>query len=135
MSTVDVQETVKTYGCGNITKECLTTMARDCVINQIISTTDGRDLARINYIKCYDKSNVYTVSLVNTNPFLDTSSNPTVYDSTRHLNADYNCRKFLSLLESMLCVGNQKIQFQEIAVDYYHMPAVSSDETNICSDY
>ena len=130
MSTVDVQETVKTYRRGNITDECSTTMASDCVVNQLISTTDGRDLARINSIKCYDKSNVYTVSLVNTNPFLDTSSNPTVYDSDRHLNADYNCRHFLSSLESMLGVGNQKVQFQEIAVDYYYMPAVSFNGSN-----
>ena len=130
MSTVDVQETVKTYRRGNITDECSTTMASDCVVNQLISTTDGRDLARINSIKCYDKSNVYTVSLVNTNPFLDTSSNPTVYDSDRHLNADYNCRHFVSKLESMLGVGNQKVQFQEIAVDYYYMPAVSFNGSN-----
>ena len=130
MSTVDVQETVKTYRRGNITDECSTTMASDCVVNQLISTTDGRDLARINSIKCYDKSNVYTVSLVNTNPFLDTSSNPTVYDSDRHLNADYNCRHFVSSLESMLGVGNQKVQFQEIAVDYYYMPAVSFNGSN-----
>ena len=135
MSTVDVQETVKTYRRGNITDECLTTMARDCVVNQLISTTDGRDLAQINSIKCYDKSNVYTVSLVNTNPFLDTSSNPIVYDSNRHLNAGYNCQQFLSSLELMLCVGTQKVQFQEIAVDYYYMPTVSSNESNLCADY
>ena len=135
MSTVNVQETMKTYRRGNITDECSTTMARDCVVNQLISTTDGRDLARINSIKCYDKSNVYTVSLVNTNPYLDTSSNPTVYDSNRHLNADYNCRQFLSSLESMLGVGNQKVQFQEIAVDYYYMPAVSFNGSNLYVDY
>ena len=36
MSTINVQETVKSYGGSNITDECLTTMARDCVIKQII---------------------------------------------------------------------------------------------------
>ena len=62
MSTVDVQETVKTYGSRNIMDQCLTTTACYCVIRQIISINDGRDLAQINSIKCYDKSNVYTVS-------------------------------------------------------------------------
>ena len=45
MSTVDVQETVKTCGGSNITDKCLTTMARHCVIKQIIPINDGRDLA------------------------------------------------------------------------------------------
>ena len=111
MSTVDVEETVKTKGSRNITDKCLTTTARNCVLKNIISINDGRDLARINSIKCYDKSNVYTVSLVNT------TSNPTVYDTNRHLNADYNCQNFVTLLESMFRVGNYKVQFQEMVLD------------------
>ena len=78
MFTVDVEGTVKTKGSRNIMDECLTTTARNCVIKNIISINDGRDLARINSIRCYDKSNVYTVSLVNT------TSNPTVYDTNSH---------------------------------------------------
>ena len=121
ISTVDVEGTVKTKGSRNITDECLTTTARNCVIKNIISINDGRDLARLNSIRCYDKSNVYPVSLVNT------TSNPTVYDTNRHLNADYNCRQFLTSLDLLLSVGNQKIQIQEMTVEYYYMPAVSSN--------
>ena len=135
MSTVDVQEIVETKGSTNILVEILTTTARQCVIRRIISINDGRDFAQINSINCYNKSNVYTVSLVNTNPFKDTSSNPTVYDTNRHLNTDYNCQHFLSSLESMLCVGNQKVQFHEMAFDYYNMPAVSSDLSKLFSVY
>ena len=106
MFTVNIQETMKTKGSTKISDEFLTTTDRRCVIRKIISINDGRDLARINFIKCYDRHNVYTISLVNTNPFKNTSFNLTEYDTDRHLNADYNYQHFLSSLESILCVGN-----------------------------
>ena len=90
-----------------------------------ISTTDGRDMARINSIKIHRGTEVYTVSLVNTNPTKDSSSNPTVYDNSRHLNADYNCRTFLPTLEKNFGTEKHKAQFQEIFLDYYYMPPVS----------
>ena len=125
MSTVNIEETAKTKGTAIVSNQISPTMARRCVNRKIISINDGRDLARINSIKFHNKSDVYTVSLINTNPFKDKSSNPTVYDTTRHLHADYNCRKFPSLLEMMLASGEQTVQFQEMAVDYYYMPSVS----------
>ena len=127
MSTVDVEETVKSKGSTNILDEVSTTTACQCVTRNYISINDSRDLALISSIKYYAKSNVYTVLLVNTNPFKDMSSNPTVYDTNRHLNVDCNCRNVVSLLEPMFCVGNQNVQFQKMAVDYCYMPAVSSD--------
>ena len=94
---------------------------------------DGRDLARINCIWIYAKTDVYTVSLVNTNPTKDLLSNPTVYDSNRHLNADYNCRNFVPSLQEKFRVGNDHVQFEEIALDYFYMPSVSCILSNLCS--
>ena len=133
MSTVDVQESASIKGTSNNLHELSTTTAKQCVAENIISTTDGRDLARINCIRIYAKTNVYTVSLVNTNPTKDLSSNPTVYDSNRHLNADYNCRNFVPSLQEKFRVGNDHVQFEEIALDYFYMPSVSCILSNLCS--
>ena len=84
-------------------------------------------MARINSIKVHRGIEVYTVSLVNTNPTKDVSSNCTVYDTNRHIHADYNCPTFVSTLGSTFCLGNHNVQFQEMALDYYYMLAVSSD--------
>ena len=93
--------------------------------NQKNSTTDGRDLARINSIKIHANINVYTVLLVSTNPTKDSSSNPTVYDKDNHLHADYNGRNFVSSLEKKFHTDNHQVQFQEIFLDYFYMPPVS----------
>ena len=90
MSTVDIQETLKTQGNTNMLDKISEITTQQCVTKNI-STTDGRDLTRINSIKIHANINVYTVSLVNTNLTKDSSSNSTVYDNNRHLNADYNC--------------------------------------------
>ena len=133
MSTVNIEETAKTKGTTIVSNPITPAMARHCVNRKIISVTDGRDLARINSIKLHNKSDVYTVSLVNTNSFNDKSSNPTVYDTSRHLHADYNCRHFSSSLEMMLTRGEQTVRFQEMTVDYYYMPSVSSGPIQLVS--
>ena len=120
MSTVDVEETnEKIKGTNNILHKILTKTAQQCATTNAISTTDGRDLAQVNCIRIFAKTEVYTVSLVNTNPTKDLLSNPTVYDSNRHLNTDYNCCNFVSSLEGKFCLENHKVQFDEIALDYY----------------
>ena len=133
MSTVNIEETAKTKGTTIVSNPITPAMARHCVNRKIISVTDGRDLARINSIKLHIKSDVYTVSLVNTNSFNDKSSNPTVYDTSRHLHADYNCQHFSSSLEMMLTRGEQTVRFQEMTVDYYYMPSVSSGPIQLVS--
>ena len=75
-------------------------------------------------------TNVYTVSLVNTNPTNDSSSNPTVYDEDNHLYADYNGQNFVSSLVEKFRTDNHQVQFQEIVLDYYYVPAVSYDIVN-----
>ena len=82
-------------------------------------------MARINSIKTHGNTEVYTVSLVNTNPTEKSSFNPTAYDNSRHLNADYNCRTFLLTLEKNFGTEKHNAQFQEIFLDYYYMPPVS----------
>ena len=105
MSTVNVEETMKTKGTNNILHEISAKTAQQCVTTNAISTTDGRDLAQINCIRIFTKTEVYTVSLVNTNLTKDLPSNLTVYDSNKHLNADYNCRNFVSSLKGKIFVG------------------------------
>ena len=133
MSTVDVQESANIKGTTNNLHELSTTIAKQFVARNIISTTDGRDLAQINCIQIYAKTDVYTVSLVNTNPTKDLLSNPTVYDSNRHLNADYNSRNFVPLLQERFLIGNHQVQFKEIALDYFYMPSVSCVLSNYYS--
>ena len=127
MSTVDVQRTLIKKGISDILDEITLSTAKQCVARKIISPSDGRDLARINAIKNQADINVYTVSLVNTNPTNDSSSNPTVYDEDNHLHADYNGRNFVSSLIKKFRTDNHQVQFQEIVLDYYYMPAVSYD--------
>ena len=78
-------------------------------------------MARINSIKIYGGTEVYTVSLVNTNPTKDSSSNPTVYDNNRHLNADYISQTLLSSLE-FFCTDNYKAQLQKKVGLLLHAP-------------
>ena len=119
MSTVDVQRTLNKKGNTDILGKISSSTAKKCVAQKNISTSDGRDLARINAIKIHADTRVYTVSLVNTHPTKDSLSNPTVYDNNNHLNADYNGQTFVSSLEKKFCTDNHQVQFQEIFLDYY----------------
>ena len=125
MSTVDVRRSLDKKGNTGILDNISIKTAKQCVTQKIISTSDGRDLARINAIKIHTDTNVYTVSLVNTNPTMESSSNPTVYDNNKHLHANYNGRNFVSTLEKKFRTDNHQVQFQEIFLDYYYMPPVS----------
>ena len=101
-------------GTNNILHKISTKSAHQCVTTNAISTMDGRDLAQINCIRIFAKTEVYTVSILNTNPTNDLSSNTTVYDSNRYLNTNYNCRNFVSSLEGSFVWGTIKFSLTKL---------------------
>mmetsp|Transcript_21958 Transcript_21958/g.50043 ORF Transcript_21958/g.50043 Transcript_21958/m.50043 type:complete len:900 (-) Transcript_21958:56-2755(-) len=98
----------------------------ELVRRKVLTQMDGRDLARIHCIEESNEYAVYTVSL----------EGGSIYDKSRHMNANFNRGKFVSeLLERWGNgrgkigkndrLGNRKrglIQFREVYLDYFWIP-------------
>ena len=83
--------------------------AVECVRRGIFTEMDARDLARCVATEQAGEMDVYTVS----------KEIGAQYRSDRHLNANFNARKFCKILQQSF---GDNIQFSQVILDYYWMP-------------
>jgi hypothetical protein len=81
----------------------------ECVLRNILTEMDGRDLARCLAMEQCHKVDAYTVS----------QEQGAVYDDTKHVHANFNRASFCKLLRKTFGDG---IQFRQIILDYFWIP-------------
>lgn len=97
------------------TKAALPTLSSDdlsttvsCVLENVLTQMDGRDLARVIETERVCKVDVYTVS----------QEKGAVYRSDRHYSGDFNHRRFTQALKESF----PGVKFDEVVLDYFWIP-------------
>jgi hypothetical protein len=81
----------------------------ECVLRNVLTEMDGRDLARCLAMEQYHRVDAYTVS----------QEQGAVYDDTKHVHANFNRASFCKLLKKTF---GKEIKFRQIILDYFWIP-------------